>query len=62
MAMAGNESVAECRRNAADCVEMAKEFFKPEGKLVLLNMAQAWLRMADLVEKFGDSLDSEQQS
>jgi len=36
--------------------EMAKEFPKPEGKLVLLDMAQAWLRMADLIEKFGDTL------
>jgi hypothetical protein len=56
------ESVAVYRRNAANCVEMAKEFFKPEGKLVLLNMAQAWLRLADLTEKFGDTIDSEQQS
>jgi hypothetical protein len=62
MVMAGNESVAAYRRNAANCVEMAKEFFKPEGKLVLLNMAQAWLKLADLTEKFGDTLDSEQQS
>jgi hypothetical protein len=55
MVMAGNESVAAYRRNAADCVEMAKEFPKPEGKLVLLNMAQAWLRMAELVNKIGDT-------
>jgi hypothetical protein len=56
MVMAGIETVVAYRRNAADCVEMAKEFPKPEGKLVLLNMAQAWLRMADLVEKLGDTL------
>jgi hypothetical protein len=49
------ESVAMYRRNAANCVEMAKEFPKPESKLVLLNMAQAWLRMADLIEKFRDT-------
>jgi hypothetical protein len=54
--MAGSiESVAAYRLNAADCVEMAKEFPKPEGKLVLLNMAQAWLRMAELVNKIGDT-------
>ncbi|MFY9840612.1 MAG: hypothetical protein WAK55_29920 [Xanthobacteraceae bacterium] len=58
--MAGNESVAAYRQNAANCVEMAKEFLKPESKLVLLNMAKAWLSMADLTEKFG--VDSEQQS
>ena len=60
--MAGNESVAAYRQNAANCVEMAKEFLKPESKLVLLNMAKAWLSMADLTEKFGDTIDSEQQS
>ena len=61
--MAGSEeSVAVYRRNAANCVEMAKEFLKPESKLVLLNMAKAWLSMADLTEKFGDTIDSEQQS
>jgi hypothetical protein len=59
--MAGNESVAY-RRNAADCVEMAKEFSEPESELILLNMAQAWLRLVDLTEKFGDNLGSELQS
>ncbi|MFY9839508.1 MAG: hypothetical protein WAK55_24160 [Xanthobacteraceae bacterium] len=57
-----SQSAGQNMRNAANCVEMAKEFFKPEGKLVLLNMAQAWLRLADLTEKFGDTIDSEQQS
>jgi hypothetical protein len=52
----GEESVAVYRRNAANCVEMAKEFPKPEAKLTLLDMAQAWLRLADLTEKFGDTL------
>ena len=56
MVMAGNESVATYRRNAADCVEMAKEFLKREDKLVLLDMAQAWLRLAEITEKFGDAL------
>jgi hypothetical protein len=60
--MAGNDSVAAYRQNAANCVKMAREFPKPESKLVLLNMAKAWLRMADLIEKFRDTLDSEQQS
>jgi hypothetical protein len=59
--MAGNRSIEAYRRHAANCVEMAKEFLKPEDKLVLLDMAQAWLRMADLIEKFTDAL-SEQQS
>jgi hypothetical protein len=60
--MAANESAAAYRQNAANCVEMAKEFLKPESKLVLLNMAKAWLSMADLIEKFGNSFNSEQES
>jgi hypothetical protein len=43
MVMAGNESVATYRRNAAYCMEMAKEFPKPDQKLTLLDMAQDWI-------------------
>jgi hypothetical protein len=60
--MAGNESVATYKQNATKCIEMAKEFPKAESKLVLLNVAKAWLRMADLIEKFRDTRDSERQS
>jgi hypothetical protein len=54
--MPGNESVAAYRRYAANCVEMAKEFFEPNQKLTLLDMANAWLRLAEIAEKFGDAL------
>jgi hypothetical protein len=61
--MAGSEeSVAVYRRNAANCIEMAKEFPKPDARLVLLDMAQAWLRLADLAEKFADTFVSEQRT
>jgi hypothetical protein len=43
------------RLNAANCVEMAKESSESDQKLTLLGMAQAWLRLADLTEKFGDN-------
>ena len=45
--MASNESVAAYRLNAANCVEMAKEFSEPDQKLTLLDMANAWLRLAE---------------
>jgi hypothetical protein len=62
MVMAGSqESVVVYRRNAANCIEMAKEFLEPEARLVLLDMAQAWLKLADLAEKFADTLVSDQR-
>ena len=56
MVMAGNKSVAAYRCNAANCVEMAKEFSEPDKKLTLLDMANAWLRLAEITEKFGGTL------
>jgi hypothetical protein len=56
MVMPGNELVAAYRRYAANCVEMAKEFSEPDQKLTLLDMANAWLRLAEIAEKFGDAL------
>jgi hypothetical protein len=56
MVMPGNELVAAYRRYAANCVEMAKEFSEPDQKLTLLDMANAWLRLAEITEKFGDAL------
>jgi hypothetical protein len=55
--MAGSEeSVVVYRRNAADCIRMAQEFPKPEAKLVLVDMARAWLKLADLAEKFTETV------
>jgi hypothetical protein len=54
--MIGNEVVAAYRLNAANCVEMAKQFPNIDHKLALLDMAQAWVRLADIAEKFGDAL------
>ena len=54
--MPGNELVAAYRRYAANCVEMAKEFSEPDQKLTLLDMVNAWLRLPEIAEKFGDAL------
>jgi hypothetical protein len=35
---------------------LAKEFADPERKLALLEMATAWLRLAEVTEAFNDQL------
>ena len=59
--MAGSELVVAYRLNAANCVEMAQAFPEPDKKLVLLDMANAWLRLADILEKFDDALPANGQ-
>jgi hypothetical protein len=50
--------VAACRLNAAHCVEIAKEFPNLTDKRVLLDMAQAWLRLCEINEKFDHALQA----
>jgi hypothetical protein len=52
------EMVAVYRLNAANCAEMAKEFSKLEDKIAVLDMAEAWLRPADLTEELGEALQN----
>jgi hypothetical protein len=52
--MAGTQLIAGYRLNAANCFDLAKEFADPERKLALLDMASAWLRLAEISEQFGD--------
>ena len=40
------------RRNAAHCVEIAKRFPNATDKRLMLDMAQAWLRLCEINEKF----------
>ena len=44
------------RQNAAHCVEIAREFSNPTDKRLLLDMAQAWLRLCEINEKFDHAL------
>jgi hypothetical protein len=44
------------RQNAAHCVEIAREFSNPTDKGLLLDMAQAWLRLCEINEKFDHAL------
>jgi hypothetical protein len=55
--MAGTQLVAGCRLNAANCFDLAKEFPDPERKLALLDMAAAWLRLAEITEEFNEAID-----
>ena len=52
--MAESQLIIGFRLNAANCFDLAKEFPDPERKLALLDMAAAWMRLADITEKFGD--------
>ncbi len=54
--MPDSELVAAYRLNAANCTEMAKEFADFEHRIALLDMAQAWLRLAEITEKLGEAI------
>ena len=54
--MADTQLVAGYRLNAANCFDLAKEFPDPERKLALLDMAAAWLRLAEITEEFNEAL------
>ena len=41
------------RANAAECVAMASSMTDANNRASLLNMASAWLRLAELAEKNG---------
>ena len=54
--MTGTQLIEGYRLNAANCLDLAKEFTDPERKLALLDMAAAWLRLAETTEKFAEML------
>jgi hypothetical protein len=51
--MSPSELVATYRLYAAHCIEIARETSRPGSKVALLNMAQAWLALADLIARGG---------
>jgi hypothetical protein len=48
--MPEGEDAKEHRRRALECVEMAKSIENPAYKLAMLEMAQAWMRLAEKAE------------
>jgi hypothetical protein len=54
--MMGTHLIAGYRLNAANCFNLAREFPDPQRKLALLDMAAAWLKLAEITEDFGEAL------
>jgi hypothetical protein len=54
--MSPAEFVTRYRDYAANCVKIAQEISDAVGKLSLLNMAQAWIALADQAEKNGGNV------
>jgi hypothetical protein len=42
---------AEFKRLAEECVKLAQQVEAPETKLLMIDMAQAWLKLAENTEK-----------
>jgi hypothetical protein len=47
MGMQSAEFAGRCRSYAAKCVKISRHISDPAGKLVLLEMAQSWLKLAE---------------
>jgi hypothetical protein len=45
------DAAEEYRRRAEHCVKLARALARAEDKLILLEMAQAWLRLAEQATK-----------
>jgi hypothetical protein len=56
--MADSELAATYRRNAANCTEIARSTENVTRKIALLDMAQAWLKLADATDKLDKAIDS----
>jgi hypothetical protein len=54
--MPGTDDANEYRRCALECVEMANVMDNPAHRLVLLQMAQAWMRLAENADKQSSGL------
>jgi len=50
MSASPSELIASYRLHAANCIEIARDL-EPDRKLALLNIAQAWLNLAEQIAK-----------
>lgn len=50
MSLSPTELIASYRLHTANCIEIARDL-EPDRKLALLNIAQAWLNLAEQVAK-----------
>ncbi len=51
----GSVSEDEYRRRALECIAVSRLAKNSEYRVLLLGMAQAWLRLADYAVMFGDT-------
>jgi hypothetical protein len=51
--MAGEDREETYKANAAECLEIARKTDDREGKIALLDIARAWLALADQHHKNG---------
>jgi hypothetical protein len=49
--MSSNGTAGFYRLYAARCIEISRQLADVDGRAVLLNMAQAWIALADRAEK-----------
>ena len=49
--MTQSDDAKEYRQRAQACVEMAKTIEDPKHRLALLEMAQAWIKLAEKADK-----------
>jgi hypothetical protein len=54
--MQGTEFVERYRSYAARCTEISRNIQDPAGKLVLLEMAQSWLKLAEQAAEWAETL------
>jgi extradiol dioxygenase family protein len=51
-----SEAVAFYRLYAGHCIEISRHMADPANKAALIVMAQAWMTLADQVEKYGETI------
>ena len=54
--MQGAEFVERYRSYAARCLEISRNIQDPAGKLVLLEMAQSWLKLAEQAAEWAENI------
>jgi hypothetical protein len=44
-------NIAEYRRNASECLKISRQAIDPKNRALLIEMANAWARLADQADK-----------
>jgi hypothetical protein len=58
--MQGAEFAGRCRSYAAKCIKISRHVSDPAGKLVLLEMAQSWLNLAEKAAEVAETAPGSQ--